>query len=682
MASTLNASFCAIVILAFLTAVGLPVTRRLLAPTLALPFAPLTGWVMQSVLAVPIFYVVPFTKINVTVVGVLLAVLIGYAARIGGRNRSRGSPGSFAFRDNDFERDANAELRVSPWAWIGALLLATTIAAAILPKHVGDAVILSDQIFDHAKVAIINDMTRVGLPPGNPFFAHDGSDGTLAYYYLWHFSAAELAKVFNVTGWEADVAMTFFSAFTSLAIMMALAVRYGRRASGSIWVVVIAATCSSRVIFETVFGLANMEDWIPAPGGLGGWMFQSVWVPQHLIACSCVLLSVLLLNLPMQGRRVLTVIVLALSIAGAFESSTWVGGIVFALACIVLVPMNVVRTESSQRAALLASLLAVLVLSLLLAWPFIDAEAKASLHRYGGSPIALHPFAVLGTSVPISMRALLNIPAYWLILLPIELPGVYLVGLFVMKKMTVGPRSRNDQVINALVVVTLMSLLVSCLLASTLADNNDLAWRAALLASTLLIPFAAMGVASAVAKRQPWAVILACVGIALGLPEAGREIYSNFVGDYNAEGRVFAEAPAMWAAIRDHSDVTERVANNPMLMARMTPWPVNISWSLLSSRRSCYAGWELTQVYSSVPHLKLWAIDAQFKRVFDGAGTPSDVQDLATNYDCSLALVTVEDGAWLNDPFRDSPYFKLVEEAPEHWRLYRRVALPAVKAPS
>ena len=36
-------------------------------------------------------------------------------------------------------------------------------------------------------------MTRQGLPPVNPVFGEFGTTGRLAYYYLWHFSAAELA---------------------------------------------------------------------------------------------------------------------------------------------------------------------------------------------------------------------------------------------------------------------------------------------------------------------------------------------------------------------------------------------------------------------------------------------------------------------------------------------------------
>jgi hypothetical protein len=40
------------------------------------------------------------------------------------------------------------------------------------------------------------------------------ADG-VAYYYLWHFSAAVVAVLTGVSGWEADAALTWFTAFAS-----------------------------------------------------------------------------------------------------------------------------------------------------------------------------------------------------------------------------------------------------------------------------------------------------------------------------------------------------------------------------------------------------------------------------------------------------------------------------------
>ncbi len=102
------------------------------------------------------------------------------------------------------------------WPLLPAALVAAVIASAILPKHVGDGVALAGPIYDHAKAALVDEIARSGPPPGNPFLGGAGGSGRLAYYYLWHFSAGELSRLLGVTGWEADAAMTFFSAFSSL----------------------------------------------------------------------------------------------------------------------------------------------------------------------------------------------------------------------------------------------------------------------------------------------------------------------------------------------------------------------------------------------------------------------------------------------------------------------------------
>jgi hypothetical protein len=60
--------------------------------------------------------------------------------------------------------------------------------------------------------------------------------------------------------------------------------------------------------------------------------------------------------------------------------------------------------------------------------------------------------------------------------------------------------------------------------------------------------------------------------------------------------------------------------------------------------------------------------------VFDGGARPEDIEQLATYYHCATAVVTPTDGAWRNDPFAASQFYKLVEETP-NWRIYR--ALPA-----
>jgi hypothetical protein len=176
MASPLNALVCAVAGTLFWSCVGLPISQRILPRTLAWPAAPALGWAVHSALVLPIFLLIGFSKITV-----LGAALLSLVLAIGTIRRSE-------------QRDAAPpDAHAATCACVGAALLAVGVAVAIVPKAAGDGVILAAPIFDHAKVAIIDEMTRLGVPPGDPFFGEASPFTRLAYYYLWHFSAAELA---------------------------------------------------------------------------------------------------------------------------------------------------------------------------------------------------------------------------------------------------------------------------------------------------------------------------------------------------------------------------------------------------------------------------------------------------------------------------------------------------------
>lgn len=640
MASPYLATWCALVALAFWTALGLPLARRLLSPTLALPFAPVLGWAVHGVVALAAFHVLPF-----------------HAAWVGGFALAMLAV-AWAFAS----RAPKTSLRVPTWAWVAALLLAALCAVAVLPKIGLHGVRLADPIFDHAKVSMIDEMSRLGVPPGNPYIADDGTSGRLAYYVLLHFGAASLAVVLGVGGWEADVAITFFAAFASLAAMMGLATHLARRASAAGWVVLLASTSSARVLLIGLFGGEALDRWLRPPGGFEGWFFQAAWTPQHLISTACVLLFLKLLDDLLSGPTWPRAIVLAIVVAAAFESSIWVGGPVLTLVASAVVVFRWRDVPADARSRIAAMLMVAAGFAIVLAWPVLgDLWAVASA-RGAGSPIALRPFPVLGEAVPGPRRAL-DLLAYWVLLLPIQLTATYLLGL----PRALRALGRRD----VLAIATVVALACAGLLASTLADNNDLAWRSLLLASSLLIVFAATAMPDLLAHRRRWIAALALVVLAAGLPETAIEIDRRVTGRERTEDGAFARAPAVWRAVRAHTPPRERVASNPLALAGMTPWPVNIGWSLLADRRSCYAAWELDQVFTAVPHPRLREIDARFHRVFAGEARPGDVDALAAEHDCATAVITPEDGAWRRDPFRDSASWRAVEDGADV-RIYRR----------
>ncbi|MGA8964979.1 MAG: hypothetical protein WB525_10875, partial [Pseudolabrys sp.] len=218
MPSALQVLFCSIIALLFWGTIGMALSRRWAPPTLAIPIAPALGWAVHSALALPLYRLIGFTPLSV-LAGSLVFLLVACLVL-----RVQTSP------DSD-----GPEPRVPAWAYLLAGLLAVVPAVALFPKFSGDAVALAGPISDHSKIAIIDEMTRIGLPPGNPFFGEAGHDGPLAYYYLWFFSAAELALIPGVSGWAADIGLTAFTAFSSLALMMGFAVWISGRAAAGVW---------------------------------------------------------------------------------------------------------------------------------------------------------------------------------------------------------------------------------------------------------------------------------------------------------------------------------------------------------------------------------------------------------------------------------------------------------------
>jgi hypothetical protein len=659
MASFADAVLCAAVATMFWTALGFTITRRLVPGALALPLAPAVGWAVHSAIALPVFWLLPFSRPAIAAVAAIVlagGILVSRAAK------------------NLDELGAQARVpraRVPVWAYAAAALLALAPAAAVLPKFAGDAVFLADPIFDHAKVALIDDMARLGLPPGNPFFA-DGSS-RFAYYYLWHFSAAELSRLLGVSGWEADAAMTWLSAFASLAAMMGFAVWQARRGWAALLVVILAATASGRFVLWHLFGTENVDAVLSRPAGFAGWLFQSAWVPQHIMSATVVVVAIWLMAQLAQRRNGLGIATLGLLAAAGFESSTWIGGFAFAGAGLIAVPMLLAHAGRKQAWPFLCALLVAGIVAVAFAAPVLLDQFVAAAARSAGSPISIAPHEVLGEYFSAGVRRIVDLPGFWLIYLPLELPAIFVPGVVTLGALIASrdldPERRRA--VLAFAALAAASLAISWLLVSTLADNNDLGWRAVLPGAMVLTVFAAVGLARWIAAPAYAAAAAAVAAILVGLPGGIELIHSDVAGRPAPDGKLFSQSPQMWVAVRRHARAEERIANNPQSFADTTPWPVDISWALLADRRSCYAGRELTLVYTSLPRLRQEEIDAQFIRIFSGEGTPGDVEDLATKYDCRLVVLTSADAAWTNDPFAASARFRQVEEKAGQWRIYR-----------
>jgi hypothetical protein len=657
MASLSNVLLCAITATVFWTCLGLPLARHL-APErpLTLAIAPALGWAVFNAAALPILLVAGFTQSTVAILcGV--ALLASFAAVI-----LMKAP----------EPLPKAAAGVLWWAYGAAALLALAPAMAVMPKFVGDGVLLAAPMYDHSKIAIINDIARLGLPAGNPFFGPVGASSRLAYYYLWHFGAAFFVKLLGISGWESDIALTWFSAFASLTLMMGLAVWLSGHSAAALWVLFLSVSASLRPVLVFALGPATFGGLLSSRQALQAWILQASWVPQHLASASCVVLAVFLISRITGQNSRLQCPTLALVVAAGFESSAWIGGVTFAVAAVLIGFVLLRSTEPKHRRRFVANAAIAAGLAVVIAFPFLHDEYIATAARHVGVPITLLPFEVLGPLVPDGMRRILDLPAYWLIFLVIEFPAIYLAGSMALAHaVTASDRPPIYKRPSAgLALLAGASFGIAWLFVSTIA-NNDLGWRAVLPGVLVLTVFAAVGLSRWLAKPVPYAAAAAIALFALGIPDGLQFIRDNVDGIRASSAATFANTPEMWEAVRRHSAPDERVGNNPLFLQDTVVWPVNISWALFADRRSCFAGWDLARAYVALPGPEIDRLEALFERVFAGDGSPDEIRSLAEKYDCRLIVVTASDGAWQRDEFAASAFYQLVEEKAGKWRIYR-----------
>ncbi|MBR0656837.1 hypothetical protein [Plastoroseomonas arctica] len=650
MASSLSVVLCALLGLLLWGGVGWLLARRLgLLGGLSLPLAPALGWAVQNALALAL----------AQGFGLSLWTMLGAALAIVLVSLRRGVP-------------TDPGERLPAWFYAAAALVALAPAVAILPKFTEDGVLLGAAIYDHAKIALTAEFIRHGIPPINPVFAEPGTSPGVAYYYLWQFGAAQLGRLTGSSAWEADAASTWFTGFATLCLMAGIAFHACRSRIAPVIVLLACATASLRPTLAMLFGEAARDHVLLTSTGLGGWLYQTSWAPHHMASAGCTVLAALLLARLAVQPSVRVALVLALVVAAGFGSSIWVGGVTFALAGGVIALALLPVARPGWRDLFVIGGVAAALGAAALVTPMALEMVAAGRARGGGAPIILDHVQVLGNYFPQPLRRILDAPGYWLVLLVVEFPVAVVGTAFAMRRWRhLLPRHPEaSRAATALALLALCSLLCGWVLVSTAGENNDLGWRAVLPAILVLTAAAGAAVAQAWRARPVVVGLVMLLTIAAAAPDGASLIAGNVHGHPSDQARQFAQAPAMWEAVRRHAAADDRVINNPRLMRRVTPWEVNISWALLADRRSCFAGHEMALAFVAMLPERRLAIWEQMLRVFDGVGTAEDVTALATQYGCRVVLLTAADAAWSRDPFADDPRFRLAEARDAAWRIY------------
>src|SRR5688572_13471990 len=153
MAQIDNGVLCATAMLALWTILGLPIALRLVPGAAGPAWAPTLGWAIYSAIALPLFGWIGMTR--GTVLAATGLAVVAACVAVPWRSLREGVT------------------RWALWPIIGvtaAVALACIAAAAILPKTTSDGITLSAQIYDHAKIAMVDEAIRAGVPITNPFF--------------------------------------------------------------------------------------------------------------------------------------------------------------------------------------------------------------------------------------------------------------------------------------------------------------------------------------------------------------------------------------------------------------------------------------------------------------------------------------------------------------------------------
>lgn len=355
-----------------------------------------------------------------------------------------------------------------------------------------------------SRAAVINAMTRSGVPPINPSY-FPGHPVRLTYlYYFWYIPCSLVAQLGGP--WvDGRIAMIASVAWCGLALMatIALYLRLRNPASGAkAWksalvgnslllisgldfIPVLFLTISTRLTNGYSFLQGDIEQWNEQ---ITAWIGAISWVPHHVAAViACLAGMMLLLSVRSQplSKRMQAMFVAGLAFASAFGLSIYVT-LVFAIFWGVWMIVLLLQNERQLGLVMaLAGVVAAIAIS-----PFIVGLIDGGSGSTGGLPIAFDvrsfypiiPFLPKLHPILVSLIFLAILPLNYLT----ELGFFFVAGLLWIQQHNKGSWKKNPFHM-AEVILLSTAVLAGSFTRSTAIGNNDLGWRAWLLGQFVLL---------------------------------------------------------------------------------------------------------------------------------------------------------------------------------------------------
>ncbi len=457
----------ALTAMAFFTLLGSALATRALSglpPLVRALLAPLLGFSAWTGFSVALFYLIPFRSgLAAAVAGVVLALvwLLARPVRVG---------------------------PVRAWAGVAALCggIAILPMLPIAPVEYRDGLFFAEPIFDHMKVALVDAIHRHGVPPRSPYYS-PGEPVAINYYFGWYVVAATLRVLPNVSGFIADAALTYCTAWISLLAMAGLALLIGGKRRTAYLAPLVALPLGLDEALRWMIG-APYQDFIGAEHGLENWLVQATWVPQHLFSGATVVLVILLLVELIRNTAARWVIapLLGLLASASIVSSIWAGA--FGLAGAFL-PLTIAVLSTPEARVRLRSALAPLALAMGVAAmavaPFI--RTLLSFETPGSrSPVGFWLFPTLQVVLQEdAFGYICHFLAYWTLFACIQFGAIYFVGWTGLLMGRDGMWSSTRLFRRMSIAVIVANLSVAQFMKSVIV-NNDLGWRVVLPAVLLL----------------------------------------------------------------------------------------------------------------------------------------------------------------------------------------------------
>ena len=603
------------------------------------------------------------------------------------------------------------ELQPPNWSLSTATSLGLLITAAlwavmptlnIYPFVYQDALFVGGQIFDHAKVAVVDAIVREGVLPLNPYYAPEGERILLLYYYSWHFLAAQLKLLLGISGWQAEVAMNGLTAFATLSFLIALAgLCNQRRTVTAAWLVVLLAFLGPPVdILITVFskGLHHIIGYPQVNGqavhGLEVLWVQATWVPQHVLSALAVVVVVFLISRILLSSRLQMpyAVVIGLMAATGFGASTWVGGIamVVSLPALMIAGLSLSLPRQHYFSAMKTAIVAVLVAAFF-SIPLLISQASGPSAMESKLPfgLGLYPSTNLFAKEPY-FGYIMHIILFWLQFLPLMLGIGYIIGMMTLflKKATT-PETRHFHYLS---LGAVLGFLLIVLFLQSIFWNNTFGWRTVLVPVMLLLVWGAVGLADFLDREcfqqtswwlhkllhrwQLGLLSLMMMGVMLGLISTARIYHLPDPVTYPPHSeelsvrQSFLKQHEIWKKVREFVQPDELVQVNPDGYLSLTPWPATLPYALFADRSIAYANVEYSTVFA-------YRYDAEQNRatyhlmqnIFSDNPQLESLQKLRDVFKVKGILVDKFDPVWTTDKIEATGIYKIVY-ADEDFRIY------------